>query len=61
MPDVDPGIDDPLGDLATIVNAAARLATAVTDGNSKTPTQRRSMQEDARTVLAVYQRLKGRL
>ena len=61
MADVDPKIDDPLGDIAMIVKASERLATAVTDGQSKTPAQRRAMYEDARTILSVASRLRGRL
>lgn len=63
MPDVDPKVDDPLGDISTVVGAAERLAEFVLapKGLRVTPELAYSIKRDAETVQAVCKRLKGRL
>lgn len=66
MADVDPRVDDPLGDIGTVVHAAERLATWMTQYGSvmkfaSSELSAAHVAEDARTILVVCKRLKGRL
>lgn len=58
MPDVDPRVDDPLGDISTVVHAAERVANFVFGIDFNVPPE---IQRDVVVLRAVCERLKDRL